>query len=92
MLKVFSPSDKIYMTNGDCVLHPLKAKVHKEDNGAFYLDLECPTSFSNYLQPNNIIVANTPQGDQAFRISNPEFTRTKVTIKANHIFTIPKII
>lgn len=42
MIKVFSPSDKIYSTNGDCVLHPFKAKVHKEDNGAFYLEVECP--------------------------------------------------
>lgn len=42
--------------------------------------------YIDYLVPNNIIVANTPQGDQAFRISNVEKTRTKIKIKANHVF------
>ena len=32
MLKIFSPTDKIFSSNGDIVIQPLKAKVHKEDN------------------------------------------------------------
>ena len=36
MIKIFSPSDKIFSSNGDVVLRPLKAKVHKEDNGDYY--------------------------------------------------------
>ena len=42
MIKVFNATDKIYSSNGDIVLNPTKAVVHKEDNGDFYLDLETP--------------------------------------------------
>ena len=86
MIKVFSQTDKIFSSNGDVVLHPLRAKVHKEDNGDYYLDLVTSLEYADYLQTGNIIVANTPQGEQAFRISNPTKTRTKVEIKAWHVF------
>lgn len=86
MIKVFQSTDKIYTSNGDIVLNPLKATIHKEDNGAFYLDLEAPLDYIDYLVSNNILVANTPQGDQAFRIGNVEKTKRKIKIKANHIF------
>ena len=42
--------------------------------------------YNDYLVPNNILTANTPQGEQAFRITNVEKTRTKIKIKANHVF------
>ena len=86
MIKVFGVSDKSYTTNGDIVLQTTKAKVHKEDNGDFYINVEAPLSYIDHLIPNNIIVANTPQGDQAFRITNVENTRTKIKIKAYHVF------
>lgn len=47
---------------------------------------EITTSYVDLLTPNKILVANTPQGEQAFRISNVEKTRTKLKIKANHLF------
>ena len=86
MVKVFGKTDTVFSTNGDAVLHPLKAKVHKEDNGAFYLDLETDLEFLDYLAEGNIVVAPTPQGDQAFRISNIQKTGTKVKTKALHVF------
>ena len=86
MIKVFQAIDKDYTSNGDIVLQTTKAKVHKEDNGDFYINVEAPLTYIDYLVPNNIIVANTPQGDQAFRISNVENTRTKIKIKAYHVF------
>lgn len=42
--------------------------------------------YNDYLIPNNILVANTPQGEQAFRITNVEKNRRKIKIKANHVF------
>ena len=33
MIKVFGKTDKTFISNGDAVINPLKAKVHKEDNG-----------------------------------------------------------
>lgn len=86
MIKIFGTTDKTYTSNGDIVLQTTKAKVHKEDNGDFYINVEAPLSYLDYLVPNNIIVANTPQGDQAFRITNVENTRTKIKIKAYHVF------
>ena len=42
MIKVFKATDKTYASNGDLVLNSSKATIHKEDNGAYYLDLEAP--------------------------------------------------
>ena len=86
MIKVFQATDTTYSSNGDLVLQVYKAVVHKEDNGAFYLDIEAPLDYVDNLVSGNILVANTPQGNQAFRISNIEKTRTKIKIKANHVF------
>lgn len=104
MIKIFDATDKIYSSNGNLVINPTLAKVHKEDNGNYYLDIEVPLyektkiiendndiniieiKYIDYLVPNNIIVANTPQGEQAFRITNVEKTRRKIKIKAYHVF------
>ena len=86
MIKIFSPTDKVFDSNGDVVIQPLKAKVHKEDNGDYYLELITGLEWSDYMVNGNIAVANTPQGDQAFRISNPEKTDSKITVKAWHVF------
>ena len=32
MIRLFSINDKIFTSNGDAVIQPFKAKVHKEDN------------------------------------------------------------
>lgn len=86
MIKLFKSTDKTFTTNGDVVILPLKAKVHKEDNGEFYLDLEADIKYSSYLIEGNIIIAPTPQGEQAFRITNPQKTRSKIAVKAYHVF------
>ena len=86
MIKVFAQTDRLFATNGDKVISPLKAKVRKEDNGAFYLDLETGLEYVDYMVEGNIIVAPTPQGEQPFRINNPEKQKNKVTVRANHVF------
>ena len=86
MIRLFSSNDKAFATNGDIVIKPLKAKVHKEDNGSFYLDLETSLDYIDDLTANRIVVANTPQGEQAFRITNVEQTRKKISAKCHHVF------
>ena len=86
MIKLFGQTDTLYSNNGDKIIIPTKAKVHKEDNGAYYLDLETGIEYVNDLIQGNIIVAPTPQGEQAFRISNPEKTKSKIKIRAYHVF------
>ena len=86
MIRVYQPSDTTYTSNGDVVLRPLRAKVRKEDNDNFYLDIETSTEYADYLVEGNIIVAPTPQGDQPFRIHNVEYTRNKISFRAWHVF------
>lgn len=86
MIKVFAPSDRDFSSNGDAVIQPLRAKVHKEDNGDYYLDLMTGLEYAKYMEEGNIIVANTPQGHQPFRVSNVQKTNNKITTKAWHIF------
>ena len=86
MIKLFGSTDTLYSSNGDKIIIPTKAKIHKEDNGAYYLDLETNLEYINDIVAGNIIVAPTPQGEQAFRISNATATRRKITAKCYHVF------
>ena len=86
MIKVFDQTDTNFSSNGNVILKPLKAKVHKEDNGEYHLNLETSLEYVDYLVEGNIIVANTPQGEQAFRINNVTKTKNKLTSKCNHVF------
>ena len=85
MIRLFDTTDKIFTTNGDKIIIPTRAEVFKEDNGSFYLYLEASLDYIDYLIPNKILVANTPQGNQAFRISSIDKTRKKISLKALHI-------
>lgn len=86
MIRLFNTTDTDYSSNGDLVLRPIKAKVKKADNGDYYLSLELPIEYAEYITEGRIVVANTPQGDQPFRLSNPTKARTKITVKAWHVF------
>ena len=86
MLKLFDVTDKLFSSNGDKIIKPLRAIVHKEDNGSFHLDLETDLSYVNDFVEGKIIVAPTPQGEQPFRINNLVKTKTKITAKCMHVF------
>lgn len=86
MIRLFGQTDTSFESNGDVVLKPLKAKAHKEDNGEFYLDFECGLEYVDQITEGRIIVVDLPQGAQAFRITNPQKTRKKITVKAKHVF------
>lgn len=86
MIKIFNSDDTVFASNGNVVINPTRALVHKEDNGEFYLDLECSIKYADYIAGGNIIVAPTPQGEQAFRINNPTKTSHKITAKCQHVF------
>ena len=86
MIKCFKITDKEFTSNGDIIINPFKAIVHKEDNGNYYLDIEASISYSDYIVAGNIITVDTPQGEQAFRVSNPQKTGTRIKAKAWHVF------
>ena len=86
MIKLFGITDTSFTSNGDIVIIPLRAKVHKEDNGSFYLDLETDLSYVDYLTEGRIVIAPTPQGDQAFRVGNVQKTKSKLSTRCYHLF------
>lgn len=60
MIKLFLESDHSFSSNGDKIIQPKKAVVHKEDNGSFYLEIETDLSYVDFLTSNKILVAPTP--------------------------------
>lgn len=86
MIRAFNATDKLYSNNGDAVIAATKCRVKNSDNGDYYLELTCGIEFNEYMQANNIIVAPTPTGDQAFRIRTVTKTKKKLDVKAWHVF------
>ena len=86
MIKLYGQTDKTFSSNGDVVILPLRATVHKEDNGDFYLDLTTSLKYVDDLTEGRIITAPTPQGEQAFRVGNVQKTKTKLTTRCWHVF------
>lgn len=86
MIKLFGQTDRDFTSNGDKVIQAVRAKVVKQDNGDFYLDLETDLSYVNDLTEGRIVIAPTPQGEQPFRVSNVQKTKKKLTIKCPHVF------
>ena len=86
MIKVFGSTDKSFGSNGDIVIRPLSAVVHNEMDGEFYLELSVDLRYADWIERGNIVVAPTPQGEQAFRIDNPIKTPTTIETKAWHVF------
>ena len=86
MIKLFKSTDKIFNSNGDKIIKSYRAKVHKEDNGDFYLELECPLVYVDDIVEDAVLVVDLPQGEQAFRVTNVSKTKSKITTKCWHVF------
>lgn len=86
MIRCFDQAETQFLTNGDAVIMASKAYVHKIDNSDFYVELECSLDYLEYIIPQNIIVINTPQGDQAFRIFSVTATRSRIKATCKHLF------
>lgn len=87
MLKLFKETDISFDSNGDKIIDkPIKAVVHKEDNKDFYLDLEVGIEYVKDIVERAIIVAPTPQGEQAFRITNVSKDRSIIKTRAYHVY------
>lgn len=86
MIKIFGQTDTNFSSNGDKILLPTKCRIHKQDNGEYYADIECSPDYADYIQNGRIVVCPTPTGDQAFRFLNPELNKTKIKVKAKHVF------
>lgn len=88
MIKVYDSDEKLFNNNGIKVLNPIKCEVYKEDNGDYYIELEDKIDNIDYYQANMIITCPTPfpEGVQAFRLMNPERGKSKLSVKAKHVY------
>ena len=86
MIRAFNVSDRTFATNGDTVISAIKCRVKNSDNGDYYLELYCDTKYTDYLKDNNIIVAPTPSGYQAFRIREVTRKSKRLEVTAWHVF------
>lgn len=86
MISVYSASETLFSNNGLKILKPLKAKIRKEDNGDYYIDLKDTIDNIDYYQTGMIIRTNTPWGYQCFRLSNPKIENNKISIKGHHLY------
>lgn len=86
MIRAFNVSDRTFATNGDAVISAIKCRVKNSDNGDYYLELYCDTKYTDYLKDNNIIVAPTPSGYQAFRIREVTRKSKRLEVTAWHVF------
>ena len=70
MIRVFSATDTDFSTNGDAVISPIKSRVKNNINGEFSYELTCEAKYYDYLKENKLLLVDTPQGVQPFRINN----------------------
>ena len=86
MIKIFGQTDTNFTSNGDKILLPTKCRIHKQDNGEYYADIECSPDYADYITNGRIVVCPTPTGEQPFRFLNPELNRSKIKVKAKHVY------
>ena len=89
MIKLFDCNDTEFNTsNGDRIIKATKCKVTKGDitNSEYYVDLETSIDYADILVQDKIIVVPTPDGEQPFRLNNPQKKSDKLVFKAYHIF------
>ena len=79
MIRAFGKTDRDFSSNGDIIVKATKAKLHKKDNGDYYIDIDAPIEYSDFLIDGNIIAVDTPQGVQAFRVSNPSKKSNRIS-------------
>ena len=95
MIKIFGVSETtsdLENLNGDCVLIPSKAILHKYENGEYYLELEASYDYADYFEQNRIVVVDLPYGGQEFfRMNNPIKMRGKCKCKCPQIYNDMKL-
>lgn len=87
MIYIYNADKTDFTGNGEKVLIPNLAKLHKEINGRLYIEIEATNDYSYYLNENNIIRVETPNdGIQTFRVHNINNNGRKIKCTARHVF------
>lgn len=86
MITVYPSATTIFDNNGLKTLKPIKAKVRKEDNGDYFVDITDTLENNEYYIGGSIVRVPTPWGPQAFRLGEPQRTASRVTVRARHVY------
>lgn len=90
MIRIFGVSEtteNLEGSNGDCVLIPSKAILHKYENGEYSVELEADYEYADYFEQDRIVVVDLPtRGLDFFRMNNVIKTRGKCKCKCPQIF------
>ena len=86
MISCYPSTEKNFADNGLKILKPIKALIHKEDNGDYYIDLKDSVDNLDYYQSGMIIRSNTPWGYQGFRLGNPKVEGSTVSVRGKHLY------
>lgn len=89
MLKIFPKTATAFDTLGDGQLLPTACIVNEDLNGAYELTMAHP--YDEYdkwrrIEKEKILIADTPNGKQPFRIYNVKPDMTEINVNARHIF------
>lgn len=86
-IKIYNYNDTDFSHNGNIVIQPRKAVIHKELGlSAFYLDLEIDNKYKNFLEEGAIVSAPLRSGEELFRVTDYTVKRNVTTVKCNHLF------
>lgn len=87
MIKLFNESDTVFNdSNGEKIIKLLKCKITKGDisKDEYYADIEADVKYVDDLCQDKILVIPTKNGEQPFRINNPQ-KGSKLSFRAYHI-------
>ena len=87
VIKIFNADDKVYITNGNIAVMPLKCIETKNQGfSGWEVEVEIPIDYKEYIAQDNIVVVPTKsRGEQPFRIQNPEINSRVIKFKAVHV-------
>lgn len=92
MIRIFGQTDTDFTSNGDCVLAPSKAVVHKYENSDYYLDLEASLEYASNFEQGRLVVVDFLNTQQLFRMWNVSKIGNKVKAKCWHVYYDTKYI
>nr|WP_072514045.1 phage tail spike protein [Ndongobacter massiliensis] len=88
-LTLYDKNETTFQSRGIGTLtDAVSATVHEEINGVYDLTVVYPYNgkLSSEITPERLIKANTPRGEQMFRVASIQKTMDEMTIRANHLF------
>ena len=85
MIRIFGANDTTFTSNGDIVIQPYKAKIHKSSSED-YLDIEVPIEYIDDIVQDNIAVVKLNGYNEPYRINNVTKTGKKISARCNHVF------